>query len=123
MAESRQNGNPRQTTEGARHRTEDRGRMCLSVSRSTSGFFRPLSSVGCLLSSAWRQDHDHLPPFEPGVHLDLGELLGVAFYAFEQPGAEFLMGHFAAAEAQGHLDLIAFLEEALHRPHLHVVVM
>ena len=33
------------------------------------------------------------------------------------------MRHLAASEAQGHLDLVAFLEEAANRAHLHVVVV
>jgi len=33
------------------------------------------------------------------------------------------MGHLAAAEAQRHLDLVAFLEEPLHGAHLHLVVV
>ena len=33
------------------------------------------------------------------------------------------MRHLAAAEAQGHLDLVAFLEEPRNRAHLHVVVV
>ena len=33
------------------------------------------------------------------------------------------MRHLAAAEAQRQLDLVAFLEEALHRLHLHLVVV
>ncbi len=33
------------------------------------------------------------------------------------------MGQLAAAEAQGHLDLVAFLEEPVHRPGLHIVVV
>jgi hypothetical protein len=33
------------------------------------------------------------------------------------------VGHFAAAEAQRHLDLVAFLEEPLHGAHLHLVVV
>jgi hypothetical protein len=27
----------------------------------------------------WRQDHDHLASLEAGVHLDLGDLVGIAF--------------------------------------------
>jgi hypothetical protein len=34
-----------------------------------------------------------------------------------------LVGHFTATETQGHLDLVALVEEALHRPHLHVIVV
>ena len=37
--------------------------------------------------------------------------------------AEFLMRHFAAAEAQDELDLVAFLEEAAHGLHLGLVIM
>ena len=43
--------------------------------------------------------------------------------ALQKIVAELLVGHFAAAEAQRHLDLVAFLEEPLHRAHLHVVVV
>src|SRR5712671_4693026 len=71
----------------------------------------------------WRQHHDHLAPFKTGVHLDLGDLFGIAFEAIEQPDAEFLVRHFAAAEAQRHLDLVAFPEEANHRAHLHIVIV
>ena len=34
-----------------------------------------------------------------------------------------MMGHFAAAEAERQLDLVALLEEAPDRPHLHLVVV
>ena len=37
--------------------------------------------------------------------------------------ADVLVRHFAAAEAQGDLHLVAFLEEALHGLHLHVVIV
>src|ERR1700691_2491556 len=70
-----------------------------------------------------RQHHDHLAPFEPGVHLDLGDLFGIALEAIEQPDAELLVRHFAAPEPQRHLDLVALPEEADHRAHLHVIVM
>src|ERR1700733_8925121 len=33
------------------------------------------------------------------------------------------MRHFAAAEPQCHLDLVAFLEKPLHRAHFHVVIV
>src|SRR5258708_7413731 len=62
----------------------------------------------------WRQHHDHLTPLKTGVHLDLGDPFGIAFEAIEQPDAEFLVRHFAAAEAQRHLDLVALPEEANH---------
>src|SRR5215813_12714126 len=71
----------------------------------------------------WRQHHDHLPSLETGIHLDLRYLLCIAFEAIEQPDAEFLVRHFATAEAQRHLDLVAFPEEANHRAHLHIVIV
>ena len=37
--------------------------------------------------------------------------------------AELLVHHLAAAEAHGHLDLVAFLEEPRHGAHLDVVVV
>src|SRR6185312_14490243 len=41
----------------------------------------------------------------------------------EQVHAQMLVRHFTAAESQGDLDLVALVEEALHRPHLHVVIV
>src|SRR5262245_51898842 len=90
----------------------------------------PVSMTGATFSGNgkrrglfWRQHHDHLTSLETGIHLDLGDLFGIAFEAIEQPDAEFLVRHFATAEAQRHLDLVAFTEEANHRAHLHVVVV
>src|SRR5262249_24127158 len=71
----------------------------------------------------WRQHHDHLPSLETGIQLDLRYLLCIALEAIEQPDAEFLVRHFATPEAQRHLDLVAFPEEANHRAHLHIVIV
>lgn len=73
--------------------------------------------------SARRQHHDHLPALELGLLLDLGEFPHVGLEPVQKLGAEFLVGHLTPAEAQRHLDLVAFLEEAQHRTHLHVVVV
>src|SRR5215468_6452211 len=70
-----------------------------------------------------RQDHDHLAAFESGVLLHLGKVGGIVLHPVEQLVAELLVGQLAAAEAQGDLHLVAFFEEALHRAHLHVIVM
>src|SRR5208282_5511609 len=70
-----------------------------------------------------RQNHHHLAALEARLLLDLGDLCGIAFDAVEQLIAELLVRHFAAAEAQRHLDLVAFPEKALHRAHLHVVIV
>src|SRR5256714_882083 len=73
--------------------------------------------------SARRQYHHDLAAFETRVLLDLGELGDVGLDLVQELGADFLVRHFAAAVAQGDLDLVAFLEEPLHRAHLHVVVV
>src|SRR5262249_51571218 len=73
--------------------------------------------------SARSQHHHHLAAFEARLLLDLGELGGIVAHPVEQLVAQLLVGHLAAAEAQRHLDLVAFLEEALHRAHLHVVIV
>src|SRR3989442_1096196 len=70
-----------------------------------------------------RQHHHHLAAFERGIGFDLGDGAGVVLDAVQQAEADFLMRHLASAEAQGHLDLVALLEEALHGLHLDVVVM
>src|ERR1700742_1086134 len=78
---------------------------------------------GSRCASARRQNHHDLTPFETGVLFDLGKFGYVRLDLVEELGADFLMGHFAAAVTQGNLDLVAFFEEALHSAHLHVVVM
>src|SRR5262245_7431474 len=67
--------------------------------------------------------HDHLPPFEPGVLFNLGKFGSVVADAIQEFRTELLVGHLTAAEPQGNFDLVAFLEEPLHRAHLHVVIM
>src|SRR3546814_20100764 len=44
-------------------------------------------------------------------------------HAVEHLLAEVLVHHLATAKAHGHLDLVAFLDEAVDRPHLHLVVV
>lgn len=70
-----------------------------------------------------RQYHHHLPAFEPGLHLDFGDLESVILDAFQQFHSQLLVRHFAAAETQGNFDFIALLEEAFHRTHLHVIIV
>ena len=70
-----------------------------------------------------RQQHHHLASFEARLRFDLGNRCGVDFHAVEQFIAKLLVRHFATAEAQGDLDLIALFEEALHRAHFHVVIV
>src|SRR6478736_6964150 len=74
-------------------------------------------------NSARRQYHHDLAAFETRVLLDLGELGDVGLDLVEQLGADLLVRHFAAAIAQGDLDLVAFFEEPLHGAHLHFVIV
>src|ERR1700730_2452737 len=70
-----------------------------------------------------RHHHDHLAAFHAWVLLDLGELVEIVAHAHQHVHAEFLMRQLAAAEAHGHLDLVAFLDEFEHAAHLDVVVV
>lgn len=47
----------------------------------------------------------------------------VGFYPQQNVKTQFLVRHFAAPESQSDFDLVAFVDELVHRPHLHVVVM
>ncbi len=62
-------------------------------------------------------------PFETGLGFHLGDRLEVALHTLQHFHAELLVRHFATAEAQGDLHLVAFLEEPFDRAHLHVVVV
>ena len=70
-----------------------------------------------------RQHHGHLAPFHQGFGLDLGDRRGLGPHALQEPEADILVRHFAAAKAQRHLDLVAFVEETADRAHLHFVVV
>jgi hypothetical protein len=70
-----------------------------------------------------RQHHDHLPAFHARHRLDLGERVHLAADAVQNLQAELGMDHLAAAEAQGDLHLVAFLDEPLHGAHLHFVIV
>src|SRR4029450_1984084 len=69
------------------------------------------------------EHHHHLPAFEPRLRLHLSNGRGVGLDAVEQLRAELLMRHLAASEAQGDFHLVALLEEAADRAHLHVVIV
>src|ERR1700741_3464175 len=84
---------------------------------------RRLSSRPAGVSSARRQHHHHLAAFELGFLLDLGELGEVVAHAVQEFGAELLMRHFAAAEPQRALDLVAFFEDPPPRAHFPVVIV
>src|SRR5271166_1849188 len=70
-----------------------------------------------------RQNHHHLPVFHPGHLLDLGRQVHLRPDPFQHAHADVLMRHLAAAKAQSHLDLVAFINERLHGAHLHLIVV
>src|SRR5262249_4056737 len=69
------------------------------------------------------EQHGDLPGFEARLGFQVGDGRGILLDPVEQLGTELLVRHLAASEAQGHLDLVALLEEAADRAHLHVVVV
>src|SRR5262245_42288855 len=75
------------------------------------------------LPSPRRQHHHHLATFEAWFLLDLSEFGGVILDAIEELVAKLLVRHLAPAESQGHFHLIAIFKKALHRAHLHVVIV
>src|SRR6516162_4394235 len=89
--------------------------MAQRASRTAFSAFRvpakPLSGVRL----PRRQHHHHLAALEAGLLLDLGDFRGITLDSVEELIAELLVRHLAAAEPQRHLDLVAFLEEALDR--------
>src|SRR5690349_20125880 len=75
-----------------------------------SGAFRP-APPRIIAPSARRKNHHHLPAFELGLVFDLGDRLDLLADLVEQLHAKLQMRHLAAAEAQGQLDLVAFIEK------------
>src|SRR6516162_1461791 len=69
------------------------------------------------VESAERQHYHNLKALELVGMLHLDEIGNVGFHLVQQLGADLLVRHLAAAIAQGYLHLVAFFEEALHRPH------
>src|SRR5262245_39100887 len=90
---------------------------------------RPASGLPC--SSGYRpvapllrrQYHHHLAAFQARELLDLGADVHLFLDAVEHLDAEFLVHHLAAAEAERHLHLVAFLEEAGDGAHLDLEVV
>src|SRR3984885_10472445 len=69
----------------------------------------PLAGEGSV-GLAGRQNHDDLAAFEARFLLDFGDFRGVDLDPVQELIAELLVRHFAAAEPQRDLDLVAFLE-------------
>src|SRR5215470_3545924 len=69
------------------------------------------------------EDHEHLPAFHAGHLLHHPDFLHVLDDVLEQRLAELLVGDLPAAEHDGDARLVPLLEEALHVPHLELVVV
>src|SRR5215510_5710557 len=69
-----------------------------------------------------RQHHHHLPAFQPGELLDHPDRIQILSHPLQQPLAELLVRHLAAAEAQRHFRLVALLQELDQLAELDLVV-
>src|SRR5688500_13374371 len=59
--------------------------------------FRSCGPPGMTGGSARSQDHDDLAALEVGLHLDLGEIAHIGLDPVQDPEAQLLVRHFAAA--------------------------
>src|SRR4029453_15294896 len=80
-------------------------------------------ALGAALGLAGREHRDHVAPVLAGRAVDLGDLDEVGGQPLQQPPPELGVGHLAAAEHDGDLDLVALLEEPLDVALLRLVVM
>src|SRR5690606_6911390 len=78
---------------------------------------------GLLLLLPGCEDDEQGAAFLLRLALDEGDVLDPLGEAVEKSRAEFLVLHFAAAEPDRHLDLIAIGDELLNRPQANIVVV
>src|SRR4029453_7661553 len=79
--------------------------------------------LGAALGLAGREHRDHVAPVLAGRAVALGGLGGGGGQRLQQPPSELGVGHLAAAEHDGDLDLVALLEEPLDVTLLGLVVV
>src|SRR5690606_38057391 len=89
--------------------------------KAQQGIADPLRSQARTLSRS--EHHHHLAAFELRLGFHLGNLGCLFAHAVEQLHAEFHMRHFAATESQGHLYLVAIVEEPARGLHLGLIVV
>src|SRR6266545_1543420 len=110
---------------GADRRRATAGRR-LAVRGGRTGGLAPAGRRGRALAAlglAGREHRDHVAPILAGGAVDLGDLDEVGGQPLQQPPPELGVGHLAAAEHDGDLDLVALLEEALDVALLGLVVV
>jgi len=71
----------------------------------------------------WRQNHHHVSPLESGSLLDHRQILDSFNEAIEYLLPELWVGDFPAAEEDGNLDLVSFVEKTLHMAKLELEIM
>src|SRR6266542_4266169 len=81
------------------------------------------AALGLRRALAWREHRDHVAAVLPSRTVDLGDVHDVGGQSFEQAPTELGVGHLPAAEHDGHLDLVALLEESLDVALLRLVVV
>src|SRR6185437_656962 len=88
--------------------------------RTTATILEVATPINLLFPGA--DHHGHLPPFHARELIDDAELRDVVLDAMGQFHPQFLVPHFAAAEADVALALVAFLDEPLQVAQLDVVI-
>lgn len=102
--------------------------MAAGVSRREC--FLPDTTCGCcnckllkLLFLVRRQNHYHLATFHLGHLLDQCVILKIRSNPLDLAHTDFLVCHFATAEAQRNLDFVFFLQKARHIAQLDLVIV
>src|SRR5690606_33691521 len=93
-----------------------------AVSRLIPSDFKCLRLLVSHLLLLRRDHHDHLPAFKARARFDHDVLAEVTLDPGGHLPAQLLVAHLAATEADVHLDLVAFLQEAAHVAQLDLVV-
>lgn len=67
--------------------------------------------------------HHHLASLEFWLGFNLGNIRQIFANLFQELHTKLHMRHFTTTKTQGHLYLVTFTEELVHRPHLHIIIM
>jgi len=72
--------------------------------------------------AAWRDHHDHLPPFQLGKLLNHNEVSQFIPNALQQRHSDLLMRYLSASKSQRYLAFVSIIQKALDVAHFDVVV-
>jgi len=87
-----------------------------------SGFTSRTGFLGRHHFLARGQYHDHLPTFQFGHRLNLGQIGQIVTHALEHAHAEFLVSHFATTEAKRNFGFVTVIQETLQITQLDLVI-